>query len=116
MLDARFLLRPGLALEEVSLADTSAGIGFAPEVARVTRTDGPRFTHDVDAGVLAILSGLNPDGLPLRDVVGLYAAANGLYDYDEIQQVETSAVPAVVDLIRHGLVLPAGIATTETTT
>lgn len=116
VLDAHFLLRPGLALEEVSLADTSAGIGFAPEVARVARTDGPRFTHDVDAGVLAILSGLNPDGLPLRDVVGLYAAANGLYDYDEIQQVEASAVTAVVDLIRHGLVLPADIATTETIT
>ena len=112
ILGARYLLRPGLALEEVSLADTNAGMGFAPEVTRITRTDGPRFTHDIDAGVLAILSGLNPEGLALRDVAGLYAAANGLYDLDETQQVEASAAGVVVDLIRHGLVLPAEISTT----
>ncbi|WKK61681.1 class I SAM-dependent methyltransferase [Corynebacterium sp. P3-F1] len=110
VLDARYALRPGVALENVSLADTETGMGFAPEVARVTRTDGPRFTHDVDDAVAAILAGLNPDGLPLRDIVSLWAASHGLDDNAE-SMLHDEAAGVIVDLIRHGIVLPAEIVT-----
>lgn len=108
VLDAHFALRPGVALEDVSLTDTSTGMGFAPEVKRLTRTDGPRFTHDVDEAVAAIVAGLNPDGLPLRDIVSLWAASHGLDDAAE-SELMTEAAAVIVDLIRHGFVLPADI-------
>lgn len=107
VLDAAYLVRPLVALEEVSLADAEAGIGFAPEVARVTRTDGPRFSHEVDRGVQSVLAGLHPQGLPLRDVVGLLAASRGITDPTQLDELEDGAVGAVVDLVRHGLVIPA---------
>lgn len=110
MLDAAFLLRPGVALEEVSLADTESGIGFAPEITRITRTDGPRFTHEIDDGVRAVLAGLNPHGLPLRDVVGLLAASRGIADDAQLKELEANAASAVIDLVRHGVVIPADIA------
>ena len=92
------------------MADTETGIGFAPEVIRVTRTDGPRFTHTVDAGVLSVIRGLHPQGLALRDVTGLYAAANGINDEAALHELEQSSSAAIVDLVRHGVVLPAEIA------
>lgn len=107
VLDASYLVRPSVALEEVSLADAEAGIGFAPEVARVTRTDGPRFSHEVDRGVQSVLAGLHPQGLPLRDVVGLLAASRGITVPTQLDELEDGAVGAVVDLVRHGLVIPA---------
>ena len=108
VLDARYALRPGVALEDVSLADAETGMGFAPEVKRITRTDGPRFTHDVDDAVAAILAGLNPDGLPLRDIVSLWAASHGLDDNAETALYDEAAA-VIVDLIRHGFVLPTDI-------
>lgn len=104
--DATFLTRPGLAREAVTVADKDAGVGFAPAALRLTRTDGPRWSHDVDEHLAAIVAGLHPQGLSLTETVGLYALANGL-DEDELVQ---AAVPAVVDLVRHGLVLPADLA------
>lgn len=110
ILAANFLVRPGVALEEVSLSDTELGMGFSAEVTRVIRTDGPRFSHDVDQGVRALLAGLHPQGLPLRDVVGLLAVSNGIDTAEGIEELEQSSVAAVVDLVRHGIVLPAEIA------
>ena len=104
--DATFLTRPGLARENVAVADREAGVGFAPAALRLTRTDGPRWSHDVDEHLAAVVAGLHPHGLSLAETVGLYALANGL---DEEALVE-AAVPALVDLIRHGLVLPAELA------
>lgn len=110
ILDARYLVRPGVAVEEVSVADTEVGMGFEPKVTRVSRTDGPRFTHDIDAGTLALLSGVHPQGLPLRDVVGLLAVSRGLESAEELAELESASVPLVVDLVRHGILLPAEIA------
>lgn len=110
VLDAAYMVRPSVALEEVSLADADAGIGFAPEVARVTRTDGPRFSHEVDRGVQSVLAGLHPQGLALRDVVGLLAASRGIDDPARLGELEDGAAGAVVDLVRHGLVIPAELA------
>ena len=79
-------------------------MGFAAEVTRITRTEGPRFSHEIDTAVRSLLSGLHPHGLPLRDVVGLLAASQSIGDVGELEQ---SVVRIVVDLVRHGLVLPA---------
>ncbi|MEX3503860.1 methyltransferase [Corynebacterium sp. LK2510] len=110
VLDSRFLVRPGVALEDVSVADSESGMGFATTVVRLTRTDGPRFSHEIDAGMRAILSGLHPHGLPLRDVVDLWAVSNGADSEDDIADAARSAAAAVIDLVRHGLVIPAEIA------
>ena len=110
VLDAAYLVRPGVALEDIKLADTDLGMGFEDETLRITRTDGPRFSHTIDAGVLSLISGLHPYGLPLRDVVGLYAASQGVGEPEDVEKLEADAAAAVVDLVRHGLVLPAQIA------
>lgn len=103
--DAAYLARPGLAREEVSLADSDADVGFAPAALRLTRTEGPRWSHDVDEHLAAIVAGLHPQGLSLRETVELYALAQGL----DAQELVDTAVPAVIDLVRHGLVLPADL-------
>lgn len=100
---SRFRVRPGLAREQVSLPDAEEGGGFSPAALRLTRTDGPRFSHDVDEAIAAIVAGLRPDGLNLEETVGLLAVSRGL-DEDELID---GAVAAIVDLVRHGLVLPA---------
>lgn len=104
-----FALRPGVAKEDVSLPDKDLGQGFARAVLRLTRTDGPRWSHEVDEHLAAIVSGLNPHGLSLAETVELYAAAHG---FDE-QELLSSAVPAIVDLIRHGFIIPADILRAE---
>lgn len=104
--DATFLTRPGLARENIAVADKDAGVGFTPTTLRLTRTEGPRWSHEVDEHLAAIVAGLHPQGLSLAETAGLYAMANGL---DE-EELVRAAVPAVVDLVRHGLVLPAELA------
>ncbi|MDO5031710.1 methyltransferase [Corynebacterium sp.] len=99
----RFQVRPGLAREDVSLPNAELGMGFERAALRLTRTDGPRWQHDVDEHLSAIVAGLNPQGLTLGETIELYAAAQG---FDENALVE-AALPAVVDLIRHGMLLPA---------
>ncbi|MDK6260329.1 methyltransferase [Corynebacterium frankenforstense] len=103
VLAANFRVRPGVALEEVGLPDAGAGMGFADEVKRLTRTDGPRFSHEVDAHVAAVVAGLHPQGLTLSDVAELYAAAKGL----DAGEVRAGAAAVAADLVRHGLLLPA---------
>ncbi|HIW92458.1 MAG TPA: methyltransferase [Candidatus Corynebacterium avicola] len=107
LLDARFQVRPGLARETVELATIGTEdiptIGFHPEVLRLTRTEGPRYSHEIDAPLSAVVAGLSPQGLSLRDTAELYCAVNGL---DE-EEFTTALVPLIVDLVRHGLVLPA---------
>lgn len=101
--DARLMVRPGVAREEVSVPDTEAGVGFVPAALRLTRTDGPRWSHEVDEHLAAIVAGLHPRGLSLGETIGLYSMSRDL-DTDELL---AEAIAAVTDLIRHGLVLPA---------
>lgn len=102
----RFGLRAGLAKEVISLADAApgaeVGCGFAPAVLRLTRTEGPRWSHEVDEHIAAIVGGLNPAGLNLEETVYLYAAA---HDFDP-DALLTAVIPVMVDLVRHGLVIP----------
>lgn len=108
ILDNRFQLRPGLARENVEVSrsgltgDPATEPGFRPEIIRITRTDGPGFSHEIDEALSSVLAGLSPHGLNLRDVAGLYCAVNDL-DEDEFTE---ALVPLIVDLVRHGMVLP----------
>ena len=108
LLQSRFLLRPGVAKEEVSVADVANQVGFSPVVCRLTRTDKPQWSHDVDTHVGSLVGGLHPAGLSLAETVEFYALAHDL-DSDELKR---EFVPIVSDLIRHGLVLPAELITT----
>lgn len=100
--DTQFFVRPGVAVENITVADTELGMGFAPAALRITRTDGPRWSHDVDTHLHSITAGLNPHGLPLGEVVELYCAAKQL-DADAMMP---TVIAAIVDLVRHGVVLP----------
>lgn len=102
---ARYRLRPQVAREEIAVADVDAGSGFTPAVTRLTRTDGPRFSHEVDELLATLVAGLNPRGLSLADTAEILAAARGL-DADTLTE---AALPAVVDLVRHGLLIPADV-------
>ena len=95
-------LRPGVAREDVSLPDTELGMGFERAALRLSRTDGPRWQHDVDEHLAAIVAGLNPHGLSIGETIELYAAAQGF----EESELVSAALPAIVDLIRHGLLIP----------
>ncbi|WP_018295676.1 DUF7059 domain-containing protein [Corynebacterium lubricantis] len=107
ILAARFTVRPGVAREDVQVADSEVGMGFNSRVIRLTRTDGPRFSHEVDAPLASIIAGLHPSGLSLGETISLWSASQGIEDDAELLD---SAATAVVDLIRHGVVLPAEIA------
>lgn len=95
-------LRPGVAREDVSLPDTELGMGFERAALRLSRTNGPRWQHDVDEHLAAIVAGLNPHGLSIGETIELYAAAQGF----EESELVSAALPAIVDLIRHGLLIP----------
>lgn len=110
VLDAEYLVRPGVAIEDIAVTDTATGMGFKEEVVRVTRTDGPRFSHEIDQDLRTVLAGLHPQGLPLRGIVGLFAASRGIDGADEVAELEHSAALAITDLVRHGVVVPAEIA------
>ncbi|MDO4910797.1 MAG: methyltransferase [Corynebacterium sp.] len=107
-----FLVRPGTAYEEVSVpagsaaphADPSEQMGFSPVAHRITRMDGPHYSHEIDENLYAILSGLNPRGLALGEVVTLFAYSHGIEDEEALMQ---QSIAAIVDLVRHGIVLPA---------
>ena len=106
ILDSRFSVRPGLALEKVSLAKPEADSTFTDVVTRVTRTDGPRFSHEIDANVLRILRGLDPNGLSAR---GVCEIAELVTPTTEAQNLADQFLPILVDAIRHGLVIPGDL-------
>ena len=105
MLAATYLVRPSVALEKVSLPDTEQTVGWKDHVMRLTRMDGFAYTHEIDADMVSLLSGLSPQGLPLGEVVELFALANGV-DSEELTRL---FLPLLTALIQHGIVLPADL-------
>lgn len=99
--DEVFELEPTTALERVYLPGEE---GWAGVVTRVHRGNGPHWQHEIDELGASLLAGLSPGGLPLGELVGLLAAANGLDEVD----LSNSAIRLFVDLHRHGLIRPAG--------
>lgn len=99
---SQFQLRPQVAREIIEVPDTDSGMGFRPSVYRLTRMDGPRWSHEVDQHVAAIVAGLHPQGLALAEVVEMYTAAHGLEG-----ELLDQATRVIADLVRHGVVIPA---------
>lgn len=105
----RFALRPSCVWEKIS-APNSANLaapagqrqGFHMVVQRLSRTDAPRWSCEVDTPLMSVISGLDPQGLALDDVAGLYCAAHGV----DQQEFMDALIPLVVDLVRHGMLIP----------
>ncbi|RAV32106.1 hypothetical protein DLJ54_04875 [Corynebacterium heidelbergense] len=110
VLRTSFAVRPTVALETVDIPDGAARLGFVHHHRRLVRTDGPAWSHDIDEHLQAILAGLSPHGLDLGDVVELYCAARDI----SAEQVREQAATAIVELVRHGLVLPAELIAEDT--
>lgn len=108
-LDATYQLRPGLALEEIFMANPPSTefdpdhMGFGETLLRLTRTEGPRFSHEIDRPLKDILSAMHPQGLPLRDIVSMYCLTHEADDTALADQVRAAAT----DLLRHGMIIPA---------
>lgn len=101
-LSSRFEVNPTTALERVYLPGSE---GWEQRVARVHRGDGPRWQHEVDDSIAALLAGMRPDGLPLRELVDLLAF--GETGDAATPEFETAALTVVAGLVRHGLITPA---------
>lgn len=102
LLSARLAVDPTTTLEEVCAA---TGEGWAPVAARLCRGGGPAWQHEVDERTAMLLAGLQADGLPLRDVLELVAAACG----DPAEEIVEAGARLVEGLVRHGLVVPADL-------
>ena len=105
ILDSTYRVRPTVARETVELPDRTTGAGFREVVTRLTRTDGPGFSHEIDEPLSAVIAGLNPSGLSLRDTAELYCAVT---DRDAAEFCD-ALVPLIVDLVRHGLLIPGDL-------
>ncbi|WP_083889497.1 DUF7782 domain-containing protein [Nocardia pneumoniae] len=99
---ARFAVDSATALERVYLPGPD---GWAPEVARLHRGDGPRWQHEVDETTISLLAGMRADGLPLYELVELLALAHG--SEEVTAEFAADALTVVTGLVRHGLVRPA---------
>lgn len=102
---SQFYLRPGVAKESVSVTDIDSGMGFTHLKYRITRTEGPRWSHEVDEHIVSVIAGLHPEGLTLEDVATLYAVSNGLDDESFVDAI----IDPVVALVRNGILIPAEI-------
>ncbi|WP_454196899.1 DUF7782 domain-containing protein [Nocardia sp. Marseille-Q1738] len=98
---ARFAVDSATALERVYLPGAD---GWAPEVARLHRGDGPRWQHEVDETTISLLAGMRADGLPLYQLVELLAVAHG--SEEVTAEFAADALSVVTGLVRHGLVRP----------
>ncbi|TSD96040.1 methyltransferase [Skermania sp. ID1734] len=100
--DGRLRVHPATALEQVSVPGAD---GWERVVTRLHRGDGPRWQHEVDDAIAALVGGIRPDGPALDtliDVVALAFAGDA-----PTPQWRHDAGAAVDALIRHGLVEPA---------
>lgn len=96
LLGHRFRVADTVLLEEVSEPSED---GWRKVVARLHRTDGPGWQHEVDEATAKLIAGCN-GALPLEDLLSLLEFAYGEIDAE-------AALPIVRDLIRHGMLIPA---------
>jgi methylase of polypeptide subunit release factors len=97
LLDARLRLADGVVLERYA---TAGDDGWAEAGAAVVRTEGPRWRHEVDEPATALLAGCR-GALPLRELVELLALAHDR----PVDTLVDAALPAVRELVRHGLLV-----------
>lgn len=100
LLGTAFRVPDTVVLERI---DGPSDDGWETTVRRLHRTDGPGWQHEVDELASALLAGCR-GMLPLEDLLGLLAAAHG----EEFHELREAAVPMVRELVRHGMLEPAG--------
>ncbi|HEY2058330.1 MAG TPA: methyltransferase [Amycolatopsis sp.] len=100
LLDVAFRVPETVLLERV---DSPGPEGWETTVRRLHRTDGPGWQHEVDELATRLLAGCQ-GALPLEDLIELLAAAQGL----EPGELAAAALPVVRELVRHGMLVPAG--------
>lgn len=98
LLATTLTLSPTALLEQVSGPGED---GWRPLATVVRRADGPVWRHEVDSPAAALLAGCQ-GALPLGDLLGLLAAAHDR----PVDELVAASLPAVRELIRHGLLLP----------
>ena len=104
ILATSYQLRPGVVLERLSQTDLETGQGFAPLLIRISRTDGPRWAHEVDETVVNIVNALQPEA-PLTTVLDVMDMFGG-FEGSDINDIKQAVIPLIVDLVRHGFLIP----------
>jgi methylase of polypeptide subunit release factors len=99
LLDARLRLADGVVLERYA---TAGDDGWTEVGAAVARAEGPRWRHEVDEPAAALLAGCR-GALPLGELVALLALAHDR----PTDALVAATLPAVRELVRHGLLVPA---------
>jgi methylase of polypeptide subunit release factors len=99
LLDARLTVAPSVVLENVSRAGEE---GWESVLATVRRVDGPGWRHQVDEVAAALLAGCQ-GALPLSELLALLS-----FSQDRpVDELVAAGLPAVRELVRHGLLVPA---------
>jgi methylase of polypeptide subunit release factors len=99
LLDARLTVAPSVVLENVS---RSGEEGWESVLSTVRRVDGPGWRHQVDEVAAALLAGCQ-GALPLGELLALLS-----FSQDRpVDELVAASVPAVRELVRHGLLVPA---------
>jgi methylase of polypeptide subunit release factors len=99
LLDARLAVAPNVVLERTARPGES---GWEELVAAVRRLDGPGWRHEVDELAAALLAGCQ-GMLPLGELLALLAFSQDR----SVDELAAASLPAVRELIRHGLLVPA---------
>ncbi|MEJ3658727.1 methyltransferase [Actinomycetes bacterium KLBMP 9759] len=102
LLAARLAVAPSVVLERYAEPGTADGDGWAEVGAAVARLDGPRWRHEVDEPAAALLAGCRGD-LAMGELVDLLAFAHDR----PADELVAATLPAVRELVRHGLLVPA---------
>ncbi|MDT7563332.1 MAG: hypothetical protein QOG76_1956 [Pseudonocardiales bacterium] len=99
LLDARLTVAPSVVLENVSRAGEE---GWESVLSTVRRVDGPGWRHQVDEVAAALLAGCQ-GALPLSELLALLS-----FSQDRpVDELVAAGLPAVRELVRHGLLVPA---------
>jgi len=103
LLGATLRLSPAATLERYAVPGAE---GWEDAGAAVSRRDGPPWRHEVDEPAAALLAGCRGE-LPLDELLYLLS-----YAHDRPYEALVDAtLPAVRELVRHGLLLPVGTQT-----
>jgi methylase of polypeptide subunit release factors len=98
LLGAKLTLAPNVVLDELSGPGPE---GWQRLGTTVRRADGPGWAHEVDGPAAALLAGCRGE-LTLEDLLNLLAVGHDR----PVDELVAASLPAVRELIRHGLLNP----------
>ncbi len=111
--DASAILNESFSVRDSAVVDrvSPAHIGFSSSAAdwtpttTISRVDGPAWSHEIDETVATILNALLPDA-NLATTINVMDML-GAFDDADVEEIKANLVPIIVDLMRHGIVLPS---------